>query len=71
MARAGFDPAESIRLWVNMSKAGGRQPPEFLSTHPAPETRISDLQNRLAAATSLYDAARASGKHPRCAPPTR
>jgi predicted Zn-dependent protease len=71
MARAGFDPAESVRLWANMSRAGGRQPPEFLSTHPAHETRIRDLQNRMPAATRLYDTARASGKRPRCAAPPR
>ncbi len=44
MARAGFDPNQSIALWQNMAKAaGGNQPPELLSTHPSHSTRISDL----------------------------
>ncbi|ARP40391.1 M48 family metallopeptidase [Vibrio syngnathi] len=45
MARAGFDPNQSVDLWQNMAKAsGGNQPPELLSTHPSHSTRIKDLQ---------------------------
>ncbi|MDF2154804.1 M48 family metallopeptidase [Vibrio sp. CAU 1672] len=45
MAKAGFDPQQSIALWKNMSKAsGGSQPPEFFSTHPSHSSRIKDLQ---------------------------
>lgn len=48
MAKAGFDPRQSVELWKNMAKAsGGQQPPELLSTHPSHDTRISDLQNEL------------------------
>lgn len=44
MAKAGFDPYQSIELWKNMAKAsGGNQPPELLSTHPSHSTRINDL----------------------------
>lgn len=47
MARAGFDPYQSIELWKNMAKAsGGKQPPELLSTHPSHNTRISDLTEK-------------------------
>ncbi|HYQ72525.1 MAG TPA: M48 family metallopeptidase, partial [Gammaproteobacteria bacterium] len=49
MARAGFDPRQSTRLWVNMGRAGGGQPPEFLSTHPSHSTRISDLNAHIPA----------------------
>ena len=66
MARAGFDPKESVTLWINMSKSGGQRPPEFLSTHPAPDTRIRALNDRTALATKLYDGARAAGKRPAC-----
>jgi predicted Zn-dependent protease len=44
MARAGYDPRESIRFWKRMEQTGGAQPPEFLSTHPSHGTRIAELQ---------------------------
>jgi predicted Zn-dependent protease len=65
MARAGFDPRQSVALWVQMGKAG-RQPPEFLSTHPSSTTRISKLEQRMPSAKRLHDAARAAGKRPHC-----
>jgi predicted Zn-dependent protease len=48
MARAGFDPKESVALWKNMAKASnGQQPPELLSTHPSHSTRIDDLNTAI------------------------
>jgi predicted Zn-dependent protease len=47
MARAGYDPAQSIKLWENMAKAGGASPPEYLSTHPSGTTRIRQLKGWL------------------------
>lgn len=66
MASAGFDPRESVALWHNMGKAGGEQPPEFLSTHPSHETRIQDLEARMPLALERYDKARNAGKRPDC-----
>lgn len=67
MAKAGFDPAESIVLWQKMSQASqGPQPVEFLSTHPSHGTRIQDLQARLPAARQIQKEANAAGKTPRC-----
>ncbi|TRY32168.1 M48 family metallopeptidase [Aliiglaciecola sp. M165] len=58
MARAGFDPKESVNLWVNMDKAsGGKRPAEFMSTHPSPATRIETLQSNMAAASHLANQA--------------
>ncbi len=68
MARAGFDPRQSIELWKNMSAAGGAAPPEFLSTHPSHTTRIGGLRKRLDLAVPLYERARATGKRPNCRP---
>ena len=65
MARSGFDPQESVKLWQNMSKAGG-QPPEFLSTHPSSSTRIKDLNQRMARALDSYSKAQAQNKRPAC-----
>ena len=66
MAQAGFDPAASVELWENMSRAGGGRAPEFLSTHPAPETRIRALQTQIPVATERYQEAREAGRVPDC-----
>ena len=66
MAKAGFDPRESTRLWVNMGRAGGGQPPEFLSTHPSHSTRISELNAHIPVAMQLQSRARQQGKRPDC-----
>lgn len=55
MAKAGFKPEESIMLWQNMEKAAGdNRPTEFLSTHPAPSTRIRQLEANMKNANVLY-----------------
>ncbi|GGB00245.1 M48 family metallopeptidase [Agarivorans gilvus] len=69
MASAGFDPKASVSLWQNMAKAGGGSVPEFLSTHPSNQTRISDLEQRMARATQLQKQAIAQGKSPQCLRP--
>lgn len=66
MAKAGFDPRESVRLWVNMGRTNKGQPPEFLSTHPSHSTRISDLNARIPAALNLQRTAMQQGKRPAC-----
>jgi predicted Zn-dependent protease len=55
MAKAGYDPRQSIPFWQRMNKKGGDRPPEFLSTHPAPETRIKDLQAEIPEAMKYYE----------------
>jgi predicted Zn-dependent protease len=68
MAKAGFNPRESINLWRNMTRAGGSQPPEFLSTHPSHSTRIADLNAHMAVALHLQQQAIQRGKRPACRP---
>lgn len=68
MAKAGFDPRESIALWHNMSKLGGGKPPEFLSTHPSGTTRIRRLTKAMPEALALYQQAQKMGKRPHCKP---
>jgi predicted Zn-dependent protease len=60
MARAGFDPKEAVAFWQRFAqaKAGSAQPPEFLSTHPVDEKRISELQRQLPKAEEEYERAR-------------
>ncbi|MBP1741142.1 MAG: zn-dependent protease with chaperone function [Deltaproteobacteria bacterium] len=54
MARAGYDPRESIPFWERMSKERKAAPPEFLSTHPAPESRIENLKSYIPEALPYY-----------------
>ncbi|MGQ8364829.1 M48 family metallopeptidase [Glaciecola sp. 1036] len=55
MASAGFDPKASVSLWQKMSSLGGARQPELLSTHPAPSTRIQNLQQNMDAALAIYN----------------
>jgi predicted Zn-dependent protease len=56
MAKAGYDPAESIKLWERMSAAmGGKAPPEWMSTHPSDATRRGNLQKWLPQAEVAYN----------------
>ncbi len=43
-ARAGYDPHAAIGLWEKMRKVSDGEPPQWLSTHPSHEARISDLR---------------------------
>lgn len=48
LVQAGYSPYAAVELWQNMAKANeGKAPPEFLSTHPANETRVKNLQKAI------------------------
>jgi predicted Zn-dependent protease len=55
MALAGYDPHEAIGLWERMRAAnkGGRGM-EWLSTHPADETRIANIRSWVPEAMRYY-----------------
>jgi predicted Zn-dependent protease len=59
MAMAGYDPRQAPIFWQRMESAAGngQRPPEFLSTHPAPEGRRADLLNDMPRALQYYRAA--------------
>jgi predicted Zn-dependent protease len=45
MQMAGYNPEAAIPFWERMSQQSkGGSPPEFLSTHPAPATRVRNLR---------------------------
>ena len=56
MAKAGYHPSASRDLWVRMAQAerGQGRPPEFLSTHPAAETRIRQIEGWIPEALQYY-----------------
>lgn len=66
MAKAGFDPRESVTLWKNMEEKNTTQVPEFMSTHPSGEKRIESLVSQFPTALAYYNEAKASGKNPDC-----
>jgi predicted Zn-dependent protease len=55
MAKAGYDPRASVTLWENFAKLGGSRQPEFLSTHPAPASRIENLKALMPEAMAIYN----------------
>ncbi len=43
---SGFNIKESVKLWERMAEANkGKEPPQFLSTHPSSKKRIENLTN--------------------------
>jgi predicted Zn-dependent protease len=67
MAKAGFDPNESVELWKNMMAAsGGQAPPEWMSTHPSGSTRISNLKAHIPSHLNDYQSAKTQGRTPVC-----
>ncbi len=59
-ARAGFDPRAGVTLWQKMTAANSRAPLEFLSTHPAGDHRIREIEKQLPAVMPLYKQAQAN-----------
>jgi predicted Zn-dependent protease len=55
MAIAGYDPHAAIGVWERMAQEkGGKGPPEFLSTHPADESRIREIREDIPEAMRYY-----------------
>ncbi len=56
MAKAGYHPSAARDLWVRMDAAskGQQRPPEFLSTHPSPQTRIQQIEAWIPEALQYY-----------------
>ncbi len=65
MARAGYDPREAKRFWRRFaeygSKKGKNRQIEFLSTHPADEKRIAQIERFLPLAMGEYERSRKLG----------
>ena len=59
MAKSGFEPSAAISLGQNMAKLSNGSPPEFMSTHPSNETRITQLTEHLPKSQAYYKASNA------------
>ncbi len=56
MAMAGYDPRAAVDFWQRMAQASnGQKPPQWLSTHPADNTRIRDLKKLMPDAVAIYN----------------
>ena len=45
---SGFDIRETTKIWERMKEANkGKEPPEFMSTHPSSDNRIRDLNDKM------------------------
>jgi len=56
-AKAGYNPQAALRFWEKFSK-NGKTPPEYLSTHPAPVHRISEIRALLPKVMPIYQSAK-------------
>ena len=55
MAIAGYDPRKAVSFWERMAAEGGKnRPPSYLSTHPAPESRIAHIRHYVKEALPYY-----------------
>jgi predicted Zn-dependent protease len=54
-AKAGYDPKAAATLWQKMGEVSGSGPPQFLSTHPAPDNRQEKLTRLAAKMEQYYD----------------
>jgi predicted Zn-dependent protease len=62
MAMAGYDPQAAVTFWEKMAaKKDGASVPEFLSTHPADQTRIQNIKNNMSEAMQYYMPAGGNG----------
>jgi predicted Zn-dependent protease len=69
MAKAGFDPRESVPLWQNMNEIAGEAESEFTSTHPSSDKRIDSLVSEWIKVLPLYNTAHEEGRIPDCQVP--
>ena len=52
---SGYDIRETVKIWERMREANkGKEPPEFMSTHPSSTNRINDITSWINEVTLKY-----------------
>lgn len=69
-AKAGFNPQAAVTLWEKMIKVGGDGTPEWLSTHPNPQSRIAAMKTEANRLMPIYEAARKALLNPASGAPS-
>jgi predicted Zn-dependent protease len=59
-AKAGFNPNAAVTLWEKMIQVGGSGGPDWLSTHPNPQSRIEAMRVKAQQLMPVYEANRRS-----------
>lgn len=62
--RAGYKPEAAVTLWQKMGAQSNGAPPEFLSTHPAPDNRQAALASLVPKMTALNPNRQLAAVHP-------
>jgi predicted Zn-dependent protease len=58
MSMAGYNPNYAISFWRRMAEMkDGQAPPEFISTHPSDENRITQIEKLIPEALKYYNTA--------------
>ena len=57
-ARAGYNPSAGVTLWRKMQQSSKGAPPQWLSTHPASDSRIKEINKHLPEVMPLYEKAK-------------
>ena len=66
MAKAGYNPATVLDIWRDMGKDDNSRGSNWLSTHPNPQDRMTELARNLSPALKAYNDALDAGVRPRC-----
>jgi predicted Zn-dependent protease len=62
-ARAGYDPRAGVSLWQKMMAVNKNAPPQWMSTHPAGDTRIREIEAKLPKVEPIYAKAGKPERH--------
>ena len=66
MARAGFNPRESVEIWKILRRAPGARRPQYFRSHTHNERRIHRLYDAMGRSLAIFETSREAGLRPSC-----